>query len=410
VLTVLPGVPTPPETGLHIRQLVILRLVRDLGHESHTLVFTTAERPQVPDDLFQRCDVVRDAGPRVEYKSLSSFHRIELRARMAGSALLRRPSTTYPFSVPYDQADAGRLITDAAKEMGAEVVILPTVLVHIAPRLAAAGVLVIGDAADVYSQLTRRVLAYGRRAPWRLPGLLVNHIATLSQESLFLGNCAELWATTGAEAESLKQLAPSVNVLVAGNAFDEQLVRSSDIPTDGPIGFIGNYSLAPNLDAACFLAEQVLPLVRRCRPKTRLALAGAGMPLKESLQLQRLPGVDVVGRVDDSSAFIRSCQVMALTVRVRAGVPLKLVEALACGRPIVATQELVEGLPLRDTFELLVGNDPETIARSLLQVLGDRELAQSLAAMGRIRFESEFSYGASLRQTQRKSLLGQRCR
>jgi hypothetical protein len=115
---------------------------------------------------------------------LSSSSRARLRARMVVPALLQRPSSVYPFSLPYDLAGASDLIADAAVKTNSDIVILPTTLVHLAPRLAAAGVLVIGDAADIVSQPTLRMLAYGRSAPWEYPILLLNYLATRSQAAL----------------------------------------------------------------------------------------------------------------------------------------------------------------------------------------------------------------------------------
>ena len=405
VLTVLLCPPIPAETGLHLRQLAIMRLVRELGCDSHVLVFTTADRPKIHEGVLKLCDRIHEAGPRVEYSSMSPLHRARLRGSMLGPALLGRPSAEYPFSISYDEAGAGQRIWEAADEIGADTVILPTSLIHHAPRLAAKGVIVIGDAPDVVSQFTRRMLAFERPAPWRLPGLLINHLAIRSQERLFLGTCTELWATTTAEADVLRQLAPHVNVLVAGNTLDEQLYQPSDIPTEGPNGFIGDYSLAPNLDAACFLAEEVLPLIQQRRPETRVSLAGIGIPADIAHRLQGSAGVELLGHVDDSLAFVRSCRVMALTIRVRGGLPLKLVEAMACGRPVVATDDLVHGLPLVDGEDVLVGDGPDTIAAALLRVLDDPDLARSLAENGRRRFESEFSFTSSLQCVRQHSVL-----
>lgn len=405
VLTVLLDVPVPAETGLHIRQQVILRLVRELGLVSHALVFTTADRPYVPATLLDLCDSVHNAGPRVEYTSLSWGRKLVLRGRMSRQILQPGPVSVYPFSIPYDQAAVSNRIDEAIAAMRADVVILPTILVHLAPRLAAQGTTVIGDAADIVSQLTRRVLAYGLRSPWRLPGLLVNHMATRRQEFLSLGGCAELWATTDAEREVLRSLAPTANVLVAGNAVDESLVTQSAFPADGPIGFIGNYSLAPNLDAARLLAEQVLPLVRQRAPGARLILAGAGMPAPIASMLENLPGVQLFGRVEDSLAFVRGCRVMALPIRVRAGLPLKLVEALACGTPVVGTPELTSGLPLTPGVHLLTGRTPSELATAVALVLQDDSLANSLATAGRQRFLTDFSFGASLKRLKRGSVL-----
>jgi len=405
VLTVLVDVPTPARTGLHIRQLAMLRLVRALGCQSHVLVFTTADRPEVPAELGQLCDSVLEAGPRVEYSRLPLLRRALLRGRGIGPALLRRPASMYPFSIPYDLAGGSRLIVEALAAVQADAVLLPTFLVHYAPRVRSAGAMVVGDATDVVSQLTWRLLRFGRRKPWRMPGLVLNHLATAAQEDLFLGACSEIWATTESEAASLRSRAPKTNVLVFGNAIDEQVVRPSAIPEDGPIGLIGNYSLAPNLAAACFLAERVFPIVKRTHPKVRLALAGRGMPNDVRGRFARIAGVELLGEVKDSVAFTRSCRVMALTVRLRGGLPLKLIEALACNRPVVATRELIDGLPLRAGTDVLVGDSPEEIAAALCRVLDDKELALSIAAKGHERFEAEFSLGTALRRMKDQSML-----
>jgi glycosyltransferase involved in cell wall biosynthesis len=405
VLTVLLDVPLPADTGLNLRQLALLKLIRRLGCDSHAFVFTNASRPRVPDELSDHCDGFLTAGPRVEYGALSTLARLSLRARMIGPAMSGRPSLVYPFSVQYDLICAVQRIAEATKEIGADVVVLPTMLLHVAPTLTNAGVLVIGDAIDIVSQLTWRFLQYGKRKPWRIPGLLVNHLATRSQESLFLSACSEIWATTDEEAALLRKMAPAANVLVAGNALDERVVKSSDIPPEGPIGFIGNYSLAPNLDAARFLVEQVFPYIERRRPGTRLALAGTGMPVDIRTRFQTIPGVQVLGRVEDSVAFIQSSRVMALPIRVRGGLPLKLVEALACGRPVVATPQLVQGLPLREGRDVLIGADADTLASAVCDVLDNPSVARSLAKNGRRRFEEEFSFQATIRRLEHQSVL-----
>jgi hypothetical protein len=311
----------------------------------------------------------------------------------------------YPFSLPYDLAGVSPLIVETIAAVHADAVVLPTFMVHLAPQVRAAGAIVIGDAGDIISQVTRRVLGYGRRNPWRLPGLLANHLVTRAQEGFFLSSCAEIWATTESEAASLRALVPSTNVVAAGNAMDEHVVRPSPIPEGGPIGLIGNYSLATNLDAACFLAERVFPIVKERHPEARLALAGPGMPSQVVARLSRIAGVVLLGPVEDSGAFIRSCRMMALTVRVRGGVPLKLVETLACGRPVVATHELIDGLPLAAGTDVLVGRGPKAIAAELCTLLEDSDLARSIAKRGRERFEAEFSFGATLQRMKHQSLL-----
>lgn len=410
VLTVLLDVPAPARTGLHHRQLTVLRLVRTLGCQSHVLVFTTEERPEVGPELGGLCDAVHLAGRRVEYASLSRGRRLRLRGHSLGAALLSRGAPTYPFSVPYDLADAAGRLDATLRAVKPGAVILPTTLVHLTPRASAGGARVIGDAADIVSQLTRRVIGLSRTAPWRLPGLVANHVITLAQERLFLETCSEVWASTPGEALMLRQRLPGTRVVVAGNAIDDRACHDSPVPSDGPIGMIGNYSLSPNRDAANFLATRVFPLVQRSRPSARLVLAGPGMPPGLGKRLARLDGVQLLGPVADALAFTESCRVMAPTVRLRAGAPLKLIEALACARPVVTTHAAIAGLPLEAGRDVLAADRPEDLAEVLCRVLSDDDLASSLARRGRQLFLAELSFAANLRRVREQSLLamGQR--
>jgi glycosyltransferase involved in cell wall biosynthesis len=405
VLTVLLSAPVPPVTGLDLRQLCLLRLVRDLGCESSALVFTTAKRPTVSAALSSYCQTVLDGGRRIEYGRLPAAVRVRSRLRMLGPAIRGTSGCTYPLSLPYDLAGAQETLRGVVERFGIEVVLLPTTLVHYAPMLRALDVVVIGDAADITSELTRRVLRYGVRQPWRVPGLLLNHVATRSQDRLHLGLCQEIWATTEAEAGRLRAMAPQATVVVAGNAVDPPTDGGWGVAREGCIGFIGNLALRPNQEAVVTLVKKVLPAVRARRPGVRLSIAGTGLPPNLESRLARAPGVEWLGCVPDASKFMQSCNVMVLPIRVRAGVPMKLIEGLASNRPVVATEEIVSGLRLEAGKEILVGKDTKDLAALVTRLLDDRDLAVSVAARARSRFRADHSYEASLRRLQSGSFL-----
>jgi glycosyltransferase involved in cell wall biosynthesis len=405
VLSVLLDVPVPATTGFHLRQIATLRLVRDLGCTSSALVFTTADRPDIGDVLDGHCDRVLPAGPRVEYWSLPLTQRLRLRSSMAVRALARRPARAYPYSLPYDLADVAERVDAAVATVDASAVLLPTELAHLAPRLAARGVLVVGDAHNVLSEWSRRMLRYGIRRPWRLPGLAANVLSSREQERRCLPALREIWTTTDGERPVLERLAPDARVIVAGNAIVERAVIPSDPPIDGPIGFIGNYAYRPNLEAVRFLVMRVFPLVRSALPDARLVLAGNGMAPRMAARLAAEPGVTLLGPVEDAAAFVRSCGSIAIPIRVRGGVPLKLVEALASARPTVATPELVAGIAVEPGRDLLVADDAEGLAAALVRISRDRDEALRLSRNGRSVFEREFSFAAMTERLAAASLL-----
>ncbi len=405
VLSVLLDVPVPATTGFHLRQIATLRLVRALGCASSALVFTTADRPDIGDVLDAHCDRVLSAGPRVEYWSLPVTQRLRLRSSMAIRAIAGRPARAYPYSLPYDLVGVAERVDRAVATVDADAVLLPTELAHLAPGLAARGVVVIGDAHDVLSEWSRRMLRYGIRRPWHLPGLVANVLASREQERRCLPAIREIWTTTDGERPVLERLAPNACVIVAGNAIDEGSVMPSDPPIDGPIGFIGNYTYRPNLDAVRFLATRVFPLVRSDLPDARLVLAGSGMPPAVAARLAAEPGITLLGPVDDAAAFVRSCGSMAIPIRVRGGVPLKLVEALASARPTVSTPELVAGIGVEPGRDLLVADDAEGLAAALVRISRDRDEALRLSRNGRSVFERELSFAAMTERLAAASLL-----
>jgi glycosyltransferase involved in cell wall biosynthesis len=74
---------------------------------------------------------------------------------------------------------------------------------------------------------------------------------------------------------------------------------------------------------------------------------------------------------------------MVVPLQVGGGSRLKILEALATGLPVVSTSVGAEGLRLQAGRDLVVGDTPEELARSLLDSMRDPELAKSQADRGR---------------------------
>jgi glycosyltransferase involved in cell wall biosynthesis len=211
-----------------------------------------------------------------------------------------------------------------------------------------------------------------------------------------------VWATSPPEAEVLARIAPGVNVVVVANSLDECVFQPGPETTNENVGFIGTYSSFPNLEAARFLAEQVFPIVIQKNPAARLKLAGANLPVADETKLRSLGYVDLLGAVTTSNELYSQCRVIALPVFVRGGVPLKIVEAFAREKAVVACPELVEGLEVRDGHDVLVREGPEDFAQAISSLLSEDALCQRLGKNGRETFMRNWSRShaeAMLRQS-----------
>jgi glycosyltransferase involved in cell wall biosynthesis len=407
VLTVLPDFPFPATTGLHLRHVSNLDLVHRLGCYSAVLYFSTERRDPPPVEstpLAQICDEVGHGGRRFAHTNFSTGSLISHKLDFLFRGRLGLPGKRYPFSMSYDRIGAEAIVLTEAKRVAADFVVLPSFMLHYTSALTRAGFNVIADAIDVLTELTASFLAnYSSHAINRMT-LYANHVASRTQERIFLPRCCEVWATSPAEAETLSRIAPKVNVVVVANSLDEHAFAPSSFVEDKSVGFIGTYSSRPNLDAALFLAEQVFPSVVQLHPYARLKLAGAGLSSAAATRLRELPFVDLLGAVADSAELYNQCRVIALPVSVRGGIPLKLVEAMARQKAVVACPELVAGLPVRDGYDLLV-RDGDGLAEAISLLLSDRDLCARLASNGRSTFMANWSWSHAEQILRQSSVL-----
>lgn len=385
-----------------------LELVHRLGCFSTLLYFSTEDREPLPiasTPLVRICDEVSHGGPRFPHANFSTssliFHKVDFLLHGALGLAGKR----YPFSMSYDRIGAAEIIVTEARRVQADFVLLPSFMLHYAGPLKHNGLGVIADAIDVLTDLTARFLSSYAKGAVSSLGLYSNYLASRAQERIFLPRCSEVWATSMTEAKALAGIAPGVNAVVVANTLDETIFRPEPAAIREDVGFIGTYSSSPNLEAAKFLAEQVFPLVLKRNPAARLKLAGANLPAHEEKKLRSLGYVDILGAVADSNELYSQCRVIALPVFVRGGVPLKIVEAFARERAVVASPQLAAGLEIRDGRDLLVRENPQDFAQAISSLLADPALCLRLAKNGRETFMRNWSRSCAEGHLRRSSVL-----
>jgi glycosyltransferase involved in cell wall biosynthesis len=89
-------------------------------------------------------------------------------------------------------------------------------------------------------------------------------------------------------------------------------------------------------------------------------------------------------------------------------VPLKVIEAMARGKAIVASPELVDGLTVVDEKDLLIRNSPETFAAAIVSLLASVKLREQLGSAARTTFLRDFSLSGAEAVLRRDSVLMRR--
>ncbi|MFQ3615722.1 MAG: glycosyltransferase [Cyanobacteriota bacterium] len=156
--------------------------------------------------------------------------------------------------------------------------------------------------------------------------------------------------------------------------------------------FAGAMDAPHNIDAVCFFAEAVLPLVRSRYSEATFWIAGA-RPAAAVQALAQCPGVRVMGAVAEMGAVLREATVCVLPLRLGFGIKNKTLEAMAAGVPIVGSDRALEGLPIEAAEPLaLRANTPTEYAGAIAQLFDSPMLRQQLSQRARARVEAHYTW------------------
>ena len=184
---------------------------------------------------------------------------------------------------------------------------------------------------------------------------------------------------------------PRLRVDVIPNGVDIQKYQPLPAENASPtLLFIGNMGYPPCVDAVLYFCREIFPLIRRKIGAAELWIVGRD-PRPEVLQLNG-DGVHVTGRVDDVIPYYRQSAVCVVPLRAGGGTRLKILEAMALGRPVVSTTIGCEGLDVVDGEHLLIADTPEQFAEKTVRLLTDRQLYQHIAANGRQLVEDRYDW------------------
>jgi len=146
------------------------------------------------------------------------------------------------------------------------------------------------------------------------------------------------------------------------------------------IAFVGSFAHAPNLDAALYLRDDVLPLVWASAPEIVCTLAGTGMP--QTLTEPHDPRFRAIGRVEALSDLLGHVRLTVAPLAYGAGLQGKVADSLAMGVPCVCTPVAAEGFDLPPVLQSLMAPDAAGLAASIVRLHRDPGLFATCRAAG----------------------------
>lgn len=215
-------------------------------------------------------------------------------------------------------------------------------------------------------------------------------------ERLILRTVSESWMATRADERGARALAgDAIATRCVPNVLD-----GGAIDPVGPAGarrllFVGDFTYQPNREALEFLTASILPAVWQRMPDVRVSAIGRGLPPET-----RDPRIETPGFVEDLAEAYRGADIVVVPLLRGGGSPLKFVEGLAYGLPVVASEHaarlLEDGVAGRD---FLAVADAAEFAQAIVALLADPVRAAAIGAAGRelmMRFYSVDALVSSL--------------
>ena len=178
----------------------------------------------------------------------------------------------------------------------------------------------------------------------------------------------------------LLDIAPSACVDVVANGVDCDYFSpqpDSQVTPESVI-MVSGMNWFPNRDAVIYMCDEIWPALSSAYPKVSWTVVGSSPP-QRLLDLAKLDKrVRVTGFVDDVRPFLAEAQVYLCPMRDGGGSRLKILDALAMGKPIVATTMAYEGISVTPDLNVLIADTPNEFVRQIGRLFNDRDLCSTL--------------------------------
>ena len=227
----------------------------------------------------------------------------------------------------------------------------------------------------IYTIEEKRLLAYERQIAHRFSRSLVH---------------------TEIERRDFERLIPGIAAGLVGNGVDLDYFRPrGKTKRPASIVFSGVMDYRPNVDAAEWFCNEILPIVRAEIPEVNFTICG-NRPTTSVRCLARRQGVTVTGWVPDIRPYLARAEIFVAPLRMARGVQNKVLEALAMGLPCVASMPAWSGTVIPAGEGILATDNPPQFAEYVICLLQDHAWRTEMASRARGAAEAYYRWESQM--------------
>ncbi len=257
---------------------------------------------------------------------------------------------------------------------------------HVAETALETGVPVWVDFHNVDSEIWRRMGEFETGASGALLRWQAPRVAGL--ERSIVGRASGLSCVSERDARALASSGAAAPFVLPNGVDLSRYSFRAEPSSEERIFFVGDLSWPPNVQGIRWFCGEVWPLVSRLRPAARVQILGRGTETRLERLVRSPPaGVTFLGEGGDTRPYWACAAVSVVPLLAGGGTRLKILEAAACGVPVISTPVGAEGLDLVPGSEILLAAETVEFAGAVAKLLADAGARRLQAAAARRRVE-----------------------
>ncbi|HSD72089.1 MAG TPA: glycosyltransferase family 4 protein, partial [Thermoanaerobaculia bacterium] len=206
-------------------------------------------------------------------------------------------------------------------------------------------------------------------------------------EAALVSRAAGISCVSERESNLLSRLAPDVPRVVVPNGVDlERYSYRAEPASEEVVFYVGDLTWPPHAQGMAWFRREVWPLVARARPEARVEVVGRGATAGNDGRFT------FFGEGDDTRPHWARAAVAVVPLLAAAGTRLKILEAAACGVPVVSTSVGAEGLDFRDGAEIRIADRAHDFAAAVSYLLADPGVRRRQATAARAKVEERYGW------------------
>lgn len=205
----------------------------------------------------------------------------------------------------------------------------------------------------------------------------------------------QVLVTSNKDKNALEELASqkSENIEIVPNGVDLDYFQPGIYSDreEATLVISGKMSYHANVNMVLFLVKEIMPLVWEKRPDVKLWIVGKD-PIPEISDFAQLPTVTVTGTVDSILPYLQKATISVAPIQYGAGIQNKVLEAMACSTPVIATSLAASALLIEPDKDILLADTPEEWAYSIEELINSPKKQKQVGDAGRQYVENKHQW------------------